>query len=87
MFGRGQQQPHNLEAFAQCLPVGSLLLLLAIATYPVNACKQLFEVWLNHCQAGTLAKHLQQVIITQKVEPARQMNPHRRLMMITQLPP
>lgn len=33
------------------------------------ACKQLFEVWLDDCQAGALAQHLQKVVITQEIEP------------------
>jgi hypothetical protein len=40
------------------------------AAHPVNACKQLLEVCLDHPKAGGLAQHLQQVIVTQEIKPA-----------------
>lgn len=41
--------------------------------YPVYACKELLEVWLDDCKAGALSQHFQQVIITKEVEPAQHM--------------
>lgn len=40
-------------------------------THPVYASKELAQVWLYDRQAGALSQHLQQVIVTQEVEPAR----------------